>query len=569
MAPQATIAVTDSPATDIVREYGYLPMRDGVRLAYVLYRRGGPVAYPAIVCYSIYAQSAAAYEEAQGFLDAGYAYLGVNVRGSGASGGEYSYYQPIEADDGFEVVEWVAAQPWCDGNVGMVGASYGGHTQIKVAALRPPHLRAIVPIAVEGSEYRDEAMAGGLFNAGLMAEWTFRTQPETACAGVLARVAAGDPFCAGSAVAGPRNRAYAEVLEHPLIDDWWRARSLDEVVAQVTVPVLLIHAWQDEWIRPNGAIRLFNALKTADRRLILQNGPHRIGRREVNVDEQMRWLERWVKGRENGVESGPKVTVLWEMSKSAENAPEKPGWVTRYDCWPPPASQWQTFYLTKQGEMTQTVPAHAHDGGQRCYCYPLGTEMCGSQRQFALEPDSIGSVSYRMPPRARDMVILGSAELTLYFSTSGSDVDFMFVLKDVDPEGNKLFLQKTVLRASKRAVDARASTEWECLQSFDRIEPLTPGHVYEVRLSLTAVGHVLRRGHSLEFTVLAPNTIPAPVWGFSACSESSLIALYHGERHPSRIRFPVLAGETARAAAPRPGALENQPYRTPDELANS
>ena len=559
--PKAIAVVTDFPDPGTLREYGYLAMADSVRLAYVLYRRCDALKYPAIVYYSAYANCATPYSEAKVYLDAGYAFLGANVRGSGASEGVYSYYQPIEAEDGLELIDWIGRQPWCNGRVGMVGASYGAHTQIKVAALNPAYLRAIVPVAVEGSEYRDEAVVGGMFNAGLMAEWTYKTQPERARAGIATRLAAGDQNCAGGQAEQQRNRAYEQVLEHPLIDDWWHARTLDEMAEKITIPTLVIHAWQDEWMRPNGAIRLFNALRSSHKRLVLQNGPHRISRRDVNIKEQLRWLDRWVKGEENGVEAEPPVTILWEVARSPDGVSERPGWVTRYLSWPPAAVKWKSLYLTRGGEMTEEAPSVSDDLSQRRYCYPLGTAMFGNTEQFALEPSSIGSVKYRTQVTTSDIAILGSPEVTLYFSVTRSDVDFMFVLTDIDFEGNELFLQRTVLRASLRAVDERASTDWEVVQSFERVDSLVPGEIYEVKLSLSAVGHVLRQGHRLALTVMAPNTIPAPVWAFAPYPEASLISIHHSGLHPSRIRLPIIVGERAQASAPPPGALVNQPVR--------
>src|SRR5262249_51847460 len=160
---------------------------------------------------------------------------------------------------------WVAAQPWCNGRVGMIGGSYGGHTQIKVAAQRPQHLRAIVPMATEGSEYRDEGMTGGLFNAALLGYWTFEIQPRLARGGGDARAPAGDTECGAIRRRQRANRAYHEVLEHPLYDDWWAARSLDTMAAQIEVPTMLVHGWQDEWIRANGAVRLFNLIGSEHR----------------------------------------------------------------------------------------------------------------------------------------------------------------------------------------------------------------------------------------------------------------------------------------------------------------
>jgi len=121
-------------------------MRDGTRIAYVLWRPKEVRRYPTLLNYSAYWESGSPREFVARFLDAGYAYVGANVRGTGASEGIFSYFQPIEAVDGAEIIGWIAAQAWSNGHLGMIGASYGAHTQIAVAALNPRHLRAIVPL---------------------------------------------------------------------------------------------------------------------------------------------------------------------------------------------------------------------------------------------------------------------------------------------------------------------------------------------------------------------------------------------------------------------------------------
>lgn len=543
------------------QECSYVRMADGTRLAYTLWRPKDIRRYPTLLNYSSYAESGTTFDQARRFLDAGYAYIGVNVRGTGASEGAYSYYQPAEAEDGAAVIEWAAAQRWSTGNIGMVGPSYGAHTQIAVAALRPLHLKAIVPISVEGNEYRDEAMTGGLFNAAMMAEWVFKTQPDLARRSVDARIAAGDAECGAIHARQPANPSYEEVLEHPLFDEWWRARSLDAVIGQVTVPTLIIHAWQDEWIRPNGAIRLFKLLNHVRKRLVLQNGQHVLSGYLINQREQMRWLDRWVKGESNGVELEPPVTVHWEVTEQEESASASPGWTTTYAEWPPSNLEWLSFYLTAAGELGPEAVRACADHGARRYVYPLGTELMGSAEQFRLAPYPLGTLSYRTARMKSDMVILGAPQLSFYFSSDQPDTDFMFTLKDIDSAGNTLFLQRSVLRASLRAVDQASSTSDEIVQKFTHVEKLVPGEIYDVRLSLSALGHVVREGHRLELSILSPGAVPNPVWGFAPALPSSVNTLYHSDRYPSELKLPVLPGEKAQKSTPDSGALRNQPCR--------
>lgn len=546
--------------------YGYVSMADGTRLAVVVWRPAGDQAYPTLLDFAPYANGASPVggTDVKRFLDAGYAYLGANMRGTGCSEGTFSYYHPIEGLDGAELVEWAAAQPWSTGAIGMIGGSYGGHTQIAVAAQQPAHLKAIVPVSFEGNEYRDEVAPGGMMNVGLIGSWSFDDQPSLAAVGVAARRDNGDCDCHATRLEQAGITSYEEVEARPLYDTWWAERAIDELAGRVTVPALIMHGWQDEWIRPNGSIRVFKGLGSEHKRLLLQNGAHYIARHEFNQREQMRWLDRWVKGEQNGVEAEPPVKVFWEVKRfgDGDQGEHVPSWETTYEAWPPPGRTWRSLWLTADGALEQSDPAESEvPDASRSYLFPLGTELVGSNEQFAVPPPPIGSLSYRTAPLAEDLTILGAPQLTFYVSCEQADTDFMFVLKDVDPSGNTLFVQRSVLRGSMRAVDEDASTADEVIQSFAKADPMNPGEVYEIRLSLASVGHVVRSGHRLELSIVAPSTIPSPVWAFAPISLPSRNRIYHGTTYPSRLSLPIVPGEGSQAPAAPLGALDNQPWR--------
>lgn len=545
------------------REHGYCPVRDGTRLAYVCWRPSEQGQFPTIVSFSPYSSSGVPFDRIRRFVEAGYAYVGANVRGTGCSEGEFSYYHPIEGNDGAQLIEWAAAQPWSSGDVGMVGISYAGHTQIKVAACKPPHLRAIVPVSTEGSEYHDEGMTGGIFNAALLGLWSFENQPELASNGVAERVVWGDSECEAIRARQADNRSFYEALQHPFYDAWWRERSLDRLASEVDVPTLLINAWQDEWIRPNGAGRLFNLIRSEHKRLIYSNGAHAIGALDIVRAEEMRWLDRWLKRDHNGAERDPSVTVLWETNAAdgADRSTARPGWTTQYSSWPPYNIRWMPLYLTVDGRLDTDQPSDETDESVRTYLYPLGTELVGSEEQFALSSHPLGTLSYRTEQVEVDTAVLGSPQLTVYFSCEQPDTDFLFTLKDVDAVERTLFLQRTVMRASMRAIDEQLTTDDEIIQCFRSEDRLTPGRIYNLKLSLTTIGHVLRAGHRLELSILAPATIPGPIWGFAPVPMPSVNRIYHSAEYPSQMLLPIAFGEHAQAEPPRTGALENQPVR--------
>jgi putative CocE/NonD family hydrolase len=521
--------------------------------------------------YSPYGTDAAPFEIARRFLEAGYVYLGANMRGTGCSEGVDMEGGGSRAAtvgrDGAEVVEWAAAQRWSDGNVGMIGTSYAGELQLAVAANHPPHLKAIVPSGISASDYRESYMPGGMFHMGGMGWWTVALQPKLADSAERTRIAAGDTECAAIRAKQPPQRAYWDVKEHPLQDAWWKERSGEAVAGAITVPTLVLMGWQDEW-NLNAGTRLFELLRALHKKIILQNGGHGVGASgppgyAMDQAEMMRWLDRWLKGLKNGVENEPAVTVLWEVKDTlpTDGSRATVGWTTTYAGWPVPGIQHQTLYLTPDGLLSRQPPALRPDQGERGYLYPAGTELVGSNEQFSLAPFDMGTLNYRSEPMATDVAMLGMPKLTFFFSSEQADTDFMITLKDVDPAGDTLFLQRAFLRASLRAVDWSQSTPDEIIQSFDRIEPLTPGKIYKIELSIPAIGHVLRRGHRLELSILAPSPIPAPVMGGVPVGLPSLNRVYQSPEYPSVLTLPVAPGEVALAAPPECGSLQFQPCR--------
>src|SRR5581483_3352024 len=134
--------------------FGYIPTADGVKLSYVIYRPAKEGRYPVILEFSPYGMDGSQFAAAKQYLDRGYAFAGVDIRGTSCSTGRLSMFDPILADDGATVVDWLGSQPWANG-VGMVGMSYPGHTQIFTASKHPKHLKAIAPGALTASGYRE------------------------------------------------------------------------------------------------------------------------------------------------------------------------------------------------------------------------------------------------------------------------------------------------------------------------------------------------------------------------------------------------------------------------------
>lgn len=569
-ASQSTDSVSVTEG-DAYREFGYIPMHDGVKLAYVVWLPKKAGRFPAVFHYGPYSSGGTPFAQAKRFLEAGYAFVGANMRGTGCSEGIDTEAGGVRAHtmgrDGAAVVEWVAKQKWSTGNVGMVGNSYVGGSQFAVAANNPPHLKAIVASGIAMSDYHECYHAGGLTHLGGLAAWTLSIQGNEARAGLESRLSSGDQACEVLLANRKPLTAYSDAKQHPLFDEWWEERSLAALADRIQVPTMIQMGWHDEW-NLNGATPLFAKLKTQHKKIVLQNGGHGVGsleKRGYQMDHEygMRWLDRWVKGIENGVDKEQPVTVFWEVRNAPvlDGTNAIPGWKTTYAAWPAPQTNWVTFHLTADGKLSADGPAASNDDGVRQYLYPTGTELVGSNEQFALVPYQLGTLSYRTEPMGEDMTILGQPKLSFSFSSEQKDTDFMFTLKDVDPQGNTLYLQRAFLRASMRAVDQQKSTPDVIVQSFRKIEELVPGETYKVEVSITAIGHVVRKGHRLELSILAPSPIPTPVMGGLPVALPSVNKVYHSPKYPATLLVPVIPGEKAQNSPPECGSLQFQPCR--------
>ncbi|MER9643197.1 CocE/NonD family hydrolase [Mesorhizobium sp. M0239] len=560
--------------SDVICDVAYVPMRDGTRVAYASYRpKVGR--HPTIFTYNCYNAGALPFEQAKPLLDAGYAVLGANWPATGCSEGVVDHWFPnrVVGAYGAEVIEWIAEQPWSDGGVGMVGNSYSGSSQLWVAAERPPHLKAIVPTAIVDG-FETMGYMGGMLQPYL-ATWEAYTQ-NMHPTGKEWRISHGDSECAkvrGSARQIVKNQYFDVMQVHKFKDAWWDSVDVTraELVGQISVPTMIIGAWQDE---DGGAARegarIFSRLvpNLQQKRLLLTNGDHRTGcfwrGYPFIVDEQIKFLDRWVKGIRNGIENEPAVKVFWEVS-AADGDPKKAaaGWTTSHATWPEPAVRRRPYFLTADGGLSIEQASSSPKEGVRSYLYPTGVELTGSDKQFALVPYTYGVLNYRTEPLAEDMNLLGNPEITLFLSIdNGDDVDVAITLKDVSPDGVVLFLQSGLHRVSFQEIDEAQTNSEEVLHTFSRSEKLRPEEIYEVRMSLLSpFAHVLRKGHSLELTIGAPNPIPHHLMASIPAGSPCINRIQHSETHSSRITLPILPGAIAQAPAPAIGTLLNQPSR--------
>ncbi|WP_421118422.1 CocE/NonD family hydrolase [Aquihabitans daechungensis] len=272
----------------ITSGYGYLKTRDGTLLSYVL-RLPGPIdkgPYPTVIEYSGYDPSnpdgsdTAASSRVAGPL--GYATIGVNLRGSGCSGGSFQLWEKTQMTDGYDVVEAVAAQPWVKNHkVGLVGLSYPGNAALYTASTQPPSLAAVAVGGTYDDGFRNLLRPSGIVNSGFAKEWVKGREAEAEPSGqayTRKRIAGGDKICAFNQRMRAQNIDLAPRIDsnpyYPTILGLGDSFALSTIVDRIKVPTLLISAWQDEQVNGHVASMIPKFTGTSKERFILVNGGH-------------------------------------------------------------------------------------------------------------------------------------------------------------------------------------------------------------------------------------------------------------------------------------------------------
>ncbi len=229
-----------------VQKQGYIPMADGTQLEYTVNLPADTGRFPVALVYDGYCEGAGALScndaiNASALLKAGYAVLGVSIRGTSCSTGIFEAFTPQEWRDGAAAVEWAARQPWSNGHLGMLGDSFPGITQVGVAGERPKHLDAIAPFQVVTDLYRDAGYPGGIANTGFGAFWGGIDQPNNSYhSGADQVVGTGDAGCAQAqgthAVSEPSHNIGLEGLQHPFHDAYWADRMPGANAARIASP---------------------------------------------------------------------------------------------------------------------------------------------------------------------------------------------------------------------------------------------------------------------------------------------------------------------------------------------
>jgi len=599
----------------------YIETRDGTTLSAMIRfpdpRFYGEGPYPTVIELSGYDPSNPSGPEpgsliAQAF---GYASVGVNLRGTGCSGGVFDVFSAAEQADAYDLIETVARQPWVLHNhVGMVGLSYSGISQLYAASTRPPSLAAITPLSVIEDSWQ-MAWPGGIYNAGFTKQWVLERERQSSGGQgwTLDRIRAGDTQCEANQELREQSIGFeAFVRSLQLRPNDADDRDLSKLVPAINRPVFLTGAWQDEQTGPRFATMLQNLTGPGKKRFVLFNGHHPDGYSGHNLSRWYEFLSLYVAERvprlldvvrlalpgelesnfgaplqidpdrfadlddsqyEEALarwEADPTVTVDFELGmgdpENALGAPV-PRFTEYFDQFPPADIEPWRLYLDQGGHLADTLPMQ--EGGDRFTFDPdiglIGYAQEGAYDfilpaitlDFRWEPTLDGKgLSYLTEPLDEDVVIAGSGHADLWLRSESSEANLEIVLSEVTPDGEEVRIQNGVLNTGFRRVDEERSDDLLIQIHYDpdSFEPLPVDEYVFVQLPIFPVVHPLRAGSRLRVQINTPGG-DLPLWFFENSDPGGDDVGYvigRGGEVASSIVLPVLPAGSIDIPAERP-----------------
>jgi hypothetical protein len=583
-------------AAATVQDQGYIPMADGTQLEYTVELPAATGRFPVAMAYAGYCEGSTPLTcndatNAPALLAAGYAVLGVSIRGTSCSTGTFDPFTSEEWSDGAAAIEWAARQPWSNGHIGMFGDSFPGITQLGVAGLRPPHLDAIAPFQVTTDLYRDVAAPGGIPDSGFGAFWGLGDQPSASySSGIEQAVKGGDSGCAQAQAshlgAEPSHNIFVQGMQHLWDDAYWQAREPGANVSKIDVPVFGCLTWQDDEVSSRGSSYL-GELDLARTWVVASNGYHAMC--EISVpqitDELVAFFNRFVKGESNGFERTPHIQI-WHDATANSAGDDVPSWITTFGSYSSVPVRPLALYFRSDGALSLSPPTGTSAPDRYAYPGPaLGTENGVVFGQHNLlwkgeEPPG-ASVAYTTAPLTHDSEFFGSGSANIWLSSTAlpagagagagfpvgaagvaADADLQITLTEVRPDGQEVYVARGWLRASHRALDPARSTALAPYQTDQQSDarPLVPGQPTYMRVQLWPFDYVFRKGSSIRLWIDAP-TGETGGWSFDFIKTPEINSIYTDPQHRSEIVLGYLPGGRAQAPLPACDTLLNQPCR--------
>lgn len=496
-----------------------IPVSDGLQLRANVFRPDAPGRFPVIMCLGIYGKDvhfADAYPmpwkalmeiypgisengssgrwlrwevaDPERWVPDGYVLVVVDGRGSGMSPGYLDPFSPRETQDYHDCIEWAGVQDWSNGKVGLLGISYLSIKQWQVAALQPPHLKAICPWEGCCDIYREWSHHGGILGEQFPTEWLPRQVLPNQHGNAATHHKDRDtgerttgPAIPEAVLAGSRADHPGDLLRHPLEDEWYRQRT--PRFDRIEVPLLSAGNWGGLGLHLRGNIEGWNRVASKDKWLSIHIGTHfESFYLPRYIEMQKRFFAHFLKGEDNGWRDQPPVRLEIRRPDGATPRAEQE--------WPLARTQWTKFHLDGEGKT-------------------LSTDAPKTETEASY--DTLGDgIDFTTEPFTKETEFTGPLMARLWVSSSTEDLDIFATLRMFDPEGKevvfvgaseKVPVTRGWLRASHRKLDPEMSRPDRPWHAHDEIHKLTPGELYPLDVEIWPTSIVCPPGYRLMLTI--------------------------------------------------------------------
>jgi uncharacterized protein len=537
-------------ASILVEKDVAVPMRDGARLIADIFRPRADERVPAILNLGPYQKDKLwvvpeTLEEAPNewmnwetinprwWVPQGYAAVRIDGRGSGKSQGQCEPWALAEAVDFYDAIEWAAAQPWCNGKVGLLGISYYAINQWFVAQLQPPSLKAIIPWEGFADIYRDALYHGGIFSLFMSNWFTAHLLHHT-----LGRASQQLP------------NAWALNTLH-----FWLSNNLDSGALRgaqtdwdkITLPFYSVGNWTGFGLHLRGNTEAFARAASPHKKLRIHTGSHvHPFYTEEARHDQKRFFEYWLKGIENGVMDEPPIKL------AIRRGADKFEWRHERE-WPLARTQWTRLYFDlDSGKLSRDKPSTS---ASRSYpASSLGTMGSTSASSSQVMGGGIKpgmGLSLETPPLEQDLEVTGPLAASFWVSSSSEDMDLFLTLRNIDAVGNDILetgqqgspvpVAKGWLRVSHRELDEKLSTPYRPYHKHTRRLFLKPGEIVKVDVEIWPTSMAFKKGHRIRLDIQPRDGVGSQGYmHYHADYNTGTNTIHSGGEHDSYLLLPVI-----------------------------
>ncbi len=543
----------------LVEEDVFVTARDGIKLAIDIYRPDAPGKFPALLAMSPYGKSCQVFEtppqpfgksifeasvesgDPSYYAERGYVYVIGDFRGLGDSEGAHvGMMSKYEGQDGYDIVEWLAEQPWCDGNIGLAGICYFANAQLQIAAEAPPHLKCIAPWEIFADDlYKHGVYEGGVMNIFLyglytgtyparcgyaiknVKSWMIENTPPDELKKLVDHYAADPdlrqyPYLYHLLKYPEKNPILFDFMLNPLDGPFYRERSVIERIKNIKVPAYVGGPFFSFFCEPQ--VNVFNRLDVPKKMFLYTD----MGTRpwHAHHDELLRWYDFWLKGMDTGIMDEPPIRYHVTALEKWKDATQ----------WPIDGTQWTDFYLNSLN-LLSPEPDFFNDCPDSFMQEPLYVS------------EERNRVTYISAPLSEDLQVTGAPRIKFYASVDQDDTCFRFGVREADSDAIYP-LASGWLKASLRKRVPEKDTAWEIEHDYTKFEPLVPGEIYEFEAQMRPMSHLFKAGKQIKLEISCidvPTDIETYDVMWHVCkSRTTLHKIYRDGDHQSKLILPVI-----------------------------